>query len=317
MQEKEITRIQELIYELRVSDVMTKGIIKVSPTTPMDKLREIFRDNRISGVPVVRGRQLVGIVSLEDFIKWLTNGGPGCVLEEWMTRNVITVYDNEPLIQAVNKLEKLKFGRLPVLRRETGELTGVITKGDILAGLLRKLDIGYRQMEMRKSRSGYIFKDVVADKSVINLEYKVIGGNFDRAGTAASGLKNALIRFGIPPPKARRAAIAAYEAEMNIVFFTKGGKIITKIDPDLIRLEIEDDGPGIPDIEKAMQPGFSTAPDWVRELGFGAGMGLHNIQNCADRMDLTSSVNKGTRLEVDILLEVEDESGRDRTKAPA
>ncbi len=68
-------------------------------------------------------------------------------------------------------------------------------------------------------------------------------------------------------------------------------------------LEVEDDGPGIPDIEQAMQPGFSTAPEWVRELGFGAGMGLNNIKECADRMDLTSVMARGTRLEIDILLE--------------
>jgi len=88
---------------------------------------------------------------------------------------------------------------------------------------------------------------------------------------------------------------------MNLIFFTGGGQITARVEPQLIRLEVTDNGPGIEDIEQARQPGFSTAPDWVRELGFGAGMGLHNIETCADRMQLDSSVGVGTRLEVNIL----------------
>ena len=97
---------------------------------------------------------------------------------------------------------------------------------------------------------------------------------------------------------------------MNLVVFTEGGRVTVEVEPELIRLKVEDGGPGIPDIEKAMQPGFSTAPDWVRELGFGAGMGLPNIRKCADRMRLDSTVGKGTRLEVEILMEQPDEAER-------
>ena len=204
---------------------------------------------------------------------------------------------------------------MPVIRRKTGELAGLITKGDIVTGLLMKLDVDYRHAEMREVGSGRLFEDIVADKFGLTFEYEVAGGNFDRAGACASGLKTTLLRLGVSPQTARRAAIATYEAEMNLVVFTDGGQIVAKIEPAVIRLAVKDDGPGIPDLEQAMQPGFSTAPDWVRELGFGAGMGLQNIKTCADRMDLSSTVGKGTHLEVDILLEREGEPGRDHAEA--
>ena len=317
MSEEEISKIQELIYELSVSAVMKKKVIKVSPSTPMHELRKVLRDNRISGTPVVEDGKLVGIVSMEDFIKWLADGGQSCPLADRMTRDVMTVYEDEPLIQAVNKLERFGFGRLPVLARDSGELTGVITKGDLISGMLEKLDIGYRQKEQSYKRSSHIFQDIIADKKALTLSYHVRGGDFDRAGSSASGLKTTLLRLGISPQTARRVAIATYEAEMNLIFFAEGGQILTKIEPSLIRLNITDDGPGIADIEQAMRPGFSTAPDWVRELGFGAGMGLCNIKKCADKMDLTSKVGKGTRIEIDILLRSEDEAVRDRAEASA
>jgi anti-sigma regulatory factor (Ser/Thr protein kinase) len=120
-------------------------------------------------------------------------------------------------------------------------------------------------------------------------------------------LKTSLLRLGVHPQTARRAAIAAYEAEMNLVVFTEGGHIRARVEPRAIQLVVEDGGPGIPDIEQAMQPGFSTAPNWVRELGFGAGMGLVNIKKCSDQMQLNSTVGQGTRLEVVIQLEPRDD----------
>jgi anti-sigma regulatory factor (Ser/Thr protein kinase) len=100
----------------------------------------------------------------------------------------------------------------------------------------------------------------------------------------------------------RRAAVATYEAEMNIVIFTDGGEIIAEVRPDRIRIEFLDKGMGIPDIEQAMQPGFSTAPPWVQEMGFGAGMGLPNIQTCSDEMELESEMGVGTHLEIIIYI---------------
>ena len=315
MPETGITRVQELIYELRVGEVMVKDVISVAPSTPMKELRNVLKQNRISGAPVVDNGQVVGIISIEDFINWLVDGGPNCPIGERMSRSLWTIHSDEPLIRAVNKLERFGFGRLPVLDRSSGRLTGMITKGDIIRGLLKKLEVDFLRAEMRGASSEHVFEDIVADKSVLNLEYLIRAGDFSRAGACASGLKKALRRFGIPPQTARRAAIAAYEAEMNVIFYAGSGRMTARVEPTLIRLNVEDNGPGISDVEQAMRPGFSTAPEWVRELGFGAGMGLSNIRKCADRMNLTSTVDKGTSLEVDISLENDSDAERDRKEA--
>jgi CBS domain-containing protein/anti-sigma regulatory factor (Ser/Thr protein kinase) len=306
-----------MIYELLVRELMTKEVISVMPSTPMSDLREVLRVKRISGTPVAEDGKLVGMVSIEDFIKWLFDGGQACPVADRMTRDVRTIYDDEPLVQAVNKLERLGFGRLPVVARDTGRLVGVITKGDIIRGLLKHLEVDYRNAETRGARSSHLFEDIQADGTRLLLDYQVRGGDFSRGGASAVRLKTTMLRLGIDPQTTRRATVATYEAEMNLIVFTPGGRIRIEIQPGLVRLLVEDDGPGIPDIEQAMQPGFSTAPDWVRELGFGAGMGLPNIKKCSDRMRLDSTVGKGTRLDVEILMERQGEPERDSAKARA
>ena len=127
----------------------------------------------------------------------------------------------------------------------------------------------------------------------------VEGQNFDQAGEAASRLKRTLRRLGIRPEIVRRVAIACYEAEMNLVIFTAGGTIGVRVHPSEISVDIKDSGPGIADAEKAMQPGYSTASDWVRELGFGAGMGLPNIKNMSDEFEIDSGAGTGTTLRLE------------------
>lgn len=129
------------------------------------------------------------------------------------------------------------------------------------------------------------------------MHYCIKGGNFDHAGEASSQLKRNLQTLGLPPDAIRRIAIASYEAEMNLVVFTEGGELVACVEPRKVTINAVDIGPGIPDIELAMQPGYSTAPDWVRELGFGAGMGLPNIKKCSDEMKLESKVGVGTNLQ--------------------
>lgn len=297
-QDKGFTKIQELVYEMKVGEVMKKNVITVSPQTSMSELRNILREKRISGTPVVDGNKLLGIVSLEDFIKWLADREPDCPIEKKMTSHVQTLYIDEPLVQAVNKLEKLGFGRFPVIDRQDKKLLGIITKGGIIEGLLKKLEIDYHEEEIHRYRASHIFEDIVADRITLQFEYDVKGQDFKRGGESSSQLKATLRRLGLDAQTIRRVTIATYEAEMNLIIFTDGGKILAQVKPDEILMEIRDSGPGIPDIEKALQPGYSTAPERVRELGFGAGMGLNNIQKCADKMDLTSTVGKGTLLKI-------------------
>ncbi|MCK4517045.1 MAG: CBS domain-containing protein, partial [Spirochaetaceae bacterium] len=169
MPEDGTTKAQELIYELRVGEVVSENVITVSSSTPMSELREILRQNRISGVPVVDDGGLVGLISIEDFIRWLVDGGPHCPISERMSTKLCTIYDDEPLIRAVNKLERFGFGRLPVVHRGNEHLTGVITKGDIIRGLLMKLEVDFREAEIHDARSKYVFQDIVADRSALIL----------------------------------------------------------------------------------------------------------------------------------------------------
>jgi len=304
MPEKKIhfTKTQELVYEMKVAEVMTKNVVTVTPETSMIELREIMRNNKISGTPVLSGKKLEGIISIEDFINWLANGPWEAIVSDRMTTDVMIIYDDEPLVQLVSRLDRFGFGRLPVLQRGTEKLVGVVTKGDIMAGLLRKLEIGFQEQEIRQWRASHLFEDVISDRTTLILEYNVVGKDFKEAGTGATRLKRALSRLQIHPTVRRRAAIIAYEAEMNIVIYTKGGEIKANVEPGQIVIEAIDDGPGIENIEKAFTPGYSTAEDWVRELGFGAGMGLCNIKQCADQTDMDSTVGKGTRLKAKILI---------------
>ena len=113
-------------------------------------------------------------------------------------------------------------------------------------------------------------------------------------------MKSILREIGIDPPVIRRAAIAAYEAEMNVVLYARKGSMELRVSPRDIRIHVEDEGQGIPDIELAMQEGYSTASDEIREMGFGAGMGLPNIKKNADSFDISSVVGKGTALDITI-----------------
>ena len=294
------TKVQELVYELKVCDAMTQNIITTSPSTLMSELREILKSKRISGTPVVEDDKLVGIISIEDFIKWLQDGAVDCPIRDKMNTNVNVIYANEPLIHAVGKLDKTGFGRFPVIDRHNGKLVGIITKGDIIERLLRKLEIDYHEEEIHRYRASHIFEDIIGDNVALTFQSHVIGKDFNRAGEASSGLKKTLDRLGIHPQIVRRAAIASYEAEMNLVIYTDGGTITAAVQPGKISIDVKDSGPGIPDVEKAMHPGFSTASEWVRELGFGAGMGLVNIKKCADEISLKSKVGKGTHLKITI-----------------
>lgn len=128
--------------------------------------------------------------------------------------------------------------------------------------------------------------------------FKVQAGNFVQAGEASGNIKKLLRQLGIDSNIVRRIAIATYEAEMNIVIHSCGGTLKIVISPYDVLLIAEDTGPGIADIELAMQEGYSTAPEMARELGFGAGMGLANIKRCADRFDIVSSAGQNTILSV-------------------
>ncbi|MBS5480991.1 MAG: ATP-binding protein [Acutalibacteraceae bacterium] len=135
----------------------------------------------------------------------------------------------------------------------------------------------------------------------LKLHYDVPGDDFTRAGEASGAVKRKLKQLGFPSDLVRRVAIAMYEGEINMVIHAGGGEADVEILPDRVVAVLTDHGPGIPDIEKAMQEGWSTAPDNVRSLGFGAGMGLPNIKKYTDHMDITTEIGVGTVVRMEIL----------------
>lgn len=137
----------------------------------------------------------------------------------------------------------------------------------------------------------------------IKLTYNVSPEDFTRAGEASSDVKGKLKKMGVSPEVVRKVAIAMYEGEINMVIHANGGTITVEITPLEIVITLTDIGPGIENIEQAMQAGFSTAPDNIRSLGFGAGMGLPNMKKYSDKMDIASTVGVGTTVTMTIKME--------------
>ena len=136
------------------------------------------------------------------------------------------------------------------------------------------------------------------NKPMISLNFEIAKYDFVNTGKASSSIKFTLKRLGVNPVILRRIAIASYEAEINVTSHTEGGKVIGNIFQDCVQTLFIDNGPGIDDIEKCMQPGYSTAKEIVREMGFGAGLGLPNIKKNADVLKITSNINDHTELEI-------------------
>jgi CBS domain-containing protein/anti-sigma regulatory factor (Ser/Thr protein kinase) len=294
----ELTKAQELVYELKIQEVMKRDVITVTPDCTMSDLKEILRTKRISGVPVLQEGALVGMISIENLFRAFDQSDLSkATVGEKMTRNVVTVRANETVVSAVNLFARLGYGRFPVVD-DDGRLVGILSKGDIVRGLLRRMEVQWQAEEIRRYRASHIFEDIESDQTALLLRYNVKAKDFVHGGEASSKIKRALEALGGHPRIVRRVAVAAYEAEVNIMIHSFGGEMIAEVRPERMRLTAIDTGPGIADVEQALQAGFSTAPDWIRELGFGAGMGLSNIKSCADDMRLTSTVGVGTRLEM-------------------
>ncbi len=276
-----LTKVQELIYELKIEQVMTKEVITCSQDRSMRGLKDLLRTKRISGAPVVQDGELVGMISLVNLIRALEEGELDATVGETMTTRVETLRADATVVSAVKAFARFRYGRFPVVDAE-GKLVGILTQGDIARGLLRQMEVQWRAEEIKRYRASHIFEDIESEQTALILRYSVKAKDFVRGGEASSKIKRALQRLGADPWIVRRVAIATYEAETNVMIHSHGGEIIAEIRPERMRVTAVDTGPGIEDVEQALQPGYSTAPVCIRELGFGAGMGLNNIKACAD-----------------------------------
>jgi CBS domain-containing protein/anti-sigma regulatory factor (Ser/Thr protein kinase) len=291
-----ISRVEELAYELKVSEVMTADLQTATPDMPVSKVLEILRVNRVSGVPVLQDDQLVGVLSIEDIVRAMEKSELSATVSEYMTRKLVTIASYDSIIKALQAFNDSRLGRLVVVD-ENGRLAGMITKGDITRGFLMALQRDYKEEEVRRYRASHLFEDIISDRTTLVLRYHIKAQDFIHGGNASSNIKRALLRLGADPQIARRCGIAVYEAEMNLIIHTTNGGILKlEMEPHRITMSTADDGPGIPDVAQVLQAGYSTASEHVREMGFGAGMGLVNIKRCVDTMEIESTVGKGTKL---------------------
>jgi CBS domain-containing protein/anti-sigma regulatory factor (Ser/Thr protein kinase) len=292
----DISRVEELSYDLKIREVMTAALKTATPDMPLSQVLEILRVNRISGLPVMENERLVGIVSLEDIVRSLQKNDLSATASQYMTREVVTVAIYEPVIEAMRIFTEKGLGRLPVVD-EDQKLVGMITKGDITRGILVALEKDYKSEEVRRYRASHLFEDIISDRTTLVLRYTIKAGDFTQGGKASSYIKRALLRLGADPQITRRCCIAVYEAEMNLIIHTTNGGILKlEVEPHRITMSTTDEGPGIPDTEKVFEAGYSTATEHIREMGFGAGMGLVNMKRCVDEIKLESTVGKGTKL---------------------
>jgi len=284
-----------------VRDAMTQPPVTAGPGDSLRTIQHLMKTHRISGVPILKDGVPVGLVSIEDIINALDQGHVNDPAERWMTRNIVALRDHFSLVRAVAEFDRHGFGRFPVLN-SSGELVGIITRGDITACLMQQLE---KRAEEAAAREAALFSGQTSDleqtKSVV-VQTEVKSGDYDSAGKISQHMRQILRARGVDPDIQRRAAIIAYEAEMNIIIHSIGGDLSVAISPGKVVIEAVDRGPGIENVDLAMQEGWSTAGPLARELGFGAGMGLPNIKKCSDQFEIHSEMSVGTRLHSEVLL---------------
>jgi CBS domain-containing protein/anti-sigma regulatory factor (Ser/Thr protein kinase) len=277
----------ELIYQLKIKDVMATAVITGEKTQTMRHIQAIMRENRITGIPIVEGQKLVGMVSMEDIVTALDKGYIDLPIEERMTKNVIVLQDDMPLSFAISYLNKYRYGRFPVLNKKH-ELVGILTSSDVIRTLL--VEMNREVLRLEKMRQG----EAGPASAYSEMEFAVPRYDFELAGRASTEIKKALKQRNYDPKVIRRIAIASYELEINQVVHSQGGTIHCSIQPDKVIIVAADTGPGIADVNQALQEGWSTANEYVRSLGFGAGMGLANTKRVSDEFSINSALGAGT-----------------------
>lgn len=284
----------DILFKLKVKDVMTHPILTARPSDTLRQIQHIMKKNRITGVPVSdESYSLLGIVSMDDIVCALDNGWIDDQAALHMTTKVIVLQDNMSLSFCVSYFNKYSFGRFPVLDGNS-KLVGIVTASDVVSTLLVALN---REMERIEQTAP---SDPVPTRSPAGLpgekviEFKTEPFNFEIAGQASTDIKKILKAAGVDQSILRRIGIASYELEINQVVHSEGGVMRYILTPDTLTIEAVDSGPGIPDLDKAMTEGFSTATDRVRALGFGAGMGLPNTRRVSDEFHIESTMGGGT-----------------------
>ncbi len=292
----------DIFQDLTASDIMTEVVHTLTADHKVVHAKELMKVKRISGLPIVDDEQrLVGILSIEDIVKALEHGQIGSLVSEVMSRNVVVLHPGDNLGIIVDRFNAYRLGRFPVVD-EQGKIVGIITREDILHGILERFNLIYIHDRKRSSTLNNDYSPITGERLRIDqaeFHFEIDHTNIDSAGTGAALLKQFLKKKNVDQEITRKVGIAVYEAETNVVIHSRSrGDVYCFLQEDRIIVRVVDDGVGIEDLEKAMTEGFSTASDYVREHGFGAGMGIPNMKKFADKLVILSERNSGTQVEM-------------------
>jgi CBS domain-containing protein len=287
-----------------VSDLMTTPPLTLHEDSTMAEAKALMRDHRISGVPIVDEiGTLMGLISIENLIIALEKGKMDDPIKKHMIIDTVCLTEDMTITTVIEYLMTYDYGRYPVLDQDD-KVVGIVTNGDLVQHILERLGTVYLHNKRREETlapSRYILTGECQTDECFSFDIDTT--DLDLAGQASTQFKKHLVAHGLPSDVIRRASIALYEAEVNVVLHGGGnGEIRTYLKDDILFIIVSDTGPGIENIELAMQPGYTTASDSVRERGFGAGMGLANIKKYSDKLVVLSS-EVGVKIEMVFVVE--------------
>jgi CBS domain-containing protein len=280
----------ELIQRLKVRDVMTRDVVCLERCIPLWEAQRLMKEKHISGIPVVEDGRLFGLISTDDIIRAIEGGYIAQPCGHYMTTKLVVLEDDMPLSFAIQYFDRFHFGRFPVLNRERA-LVGIVCQRDINRALLDELSEEFNRMEKSSVRT--MQKELDTSTYMLR-DFPVAKYDFENAGKAANAIKTAMIERKFSAKTVRRVAVAAYELEINLCVHSDGGVLSWQIGNGRSEIVAKDKGPGIADVAWACRDGTSTANEWIRSLGFGAGLGLVNVKRVSDEFEIISTIGVGT-----------------------
>ena len=286
--------VMELLQRLRVKDVMrSHDIASVVRTDSLRYAENLMKRYHISGVPVLEEKRLFGIVSIQDIIKALEGEWIGDPCQKHMSTNLVVLEEDMPLAFAIKYFQNYTFGRFPVLDKDRN-FVGIVSQRDVTRVLMQELTEELARLEGKPVAEKTVSRSEGALPYYSMRQFVVVHNDLTNAGKAANEIKRMMKDVGLDNKLIRRVAVAAYELEINICIHSVGGTLTFILDRDEASIVAKDNGPGIKDVEWALRDGTSTANDWIRSMGFGAGMGLANSKRVSDTFDIVSKVPSGT-----------------------
>ena len=288
--------VMELLQRLRVKDVMrSRDIASVVRTDSLRYAENLMKRYHISGVPVLEDRRLFGIVSIQDIIKALEGEWIGETCQKHMSTNLVVLEEDMPLAFAIKYFQNYTFGRFPVLDKDRN-FVGIVSQRDVTRVLMQELTNELARLEgkVADTQPREEAKGEGALPYYSMRQFVVVHNDLTNAGKAANEIKKMMKDAGVNNKMIRRIAVAAYELEINICIHSVGGTLTFVLDDKEAQIVAKDRGPGIKDVEWALRDGTSTANDWIRSMGFGAGMGLANSKRVSDTFEIVSKIPNGT-----------------------